>query len=81
MKNVVTKTKLIVFFIKMKYKVITSSSPEGLAEKINTLMENGYRLLGGVIVNVVRQQNRYSGTQHMDTINTLEYVQSVYKDD
>ena len=65
----------------MKYKVITSSSPEGLAEKVNTHVENGYRPMGGVVVNVTRQQNRFSGTQHMDTINSLEYVQSVYKDD
>lgn len=65
----------------MKYKVIRSSSPEGLAEKVNTHVENGYRPMGGVVVNVTRQQNRFSGTQHMDTINSLEYVQSVYKDD
>lgn len=75
------KTKLIVTSIKMKYKVVTSSSPEGLADKVNTLLENGYRPLGGIVVNVIRQQNRYSGTQHMDTINSLEYVQSLYKDE
>lgn len=64
----------------MKYKVVYSSSPERLEEKVNKLIEEGFTPTGGVNVNIIRQQNRYSGSQHMDTINSLEYVQSLVKD-
>lgn len=65
----------------MKYKVVSSSSPEGLEMKVGKLISEGFTPTGGVIVNIIRQQNRYSGSQHMDTINSLEYVQSVIKDE
>ena len=64
----------------MRYKVVTSSAPEQLTKKVNLLIEEGFTPTGPVQVNITRQQNRYSGAQHMDTINTLEYVQSVYKE-
>lgn len=64
----------------VKYKLVTSSSPEGLQNKVNELIEEGFTPTGGVNVNIIRQQNRYSGSQHMDTINSLEYVQSLVKD-
>jgi hypothetical protein len=63
----------------MKYRVVHSSSPEGLEKKVNELISEGFTPTGGVNVNIIRQQNRYSGTQHMDTINSLEYVQSLVK--
>jgi hypothetical protein len=65
----------------MKYKVVSSSHPEGLEKKVNKLISEGFTPTGGVIVNIIRQQNRYSGSQHMDTINSLEYVQSVIKNE
>jgi hypothetical protein len=65
----------------MKYKVVHSSSPEGLEKKVNELIGEGFTPTGGVNVNIIRQQNRYSGSQHMDTINSLEYVQSLVKDE
>lgn len=65
----------------MKYKVVSSSYPEGLEKKVNKLIGEGFTPTGGVIVNIIRQQNRYSGSQHMDTINSLEYVQSVIKNE
>ena len=61
----------------MKYRVVYSSSPERLEKKVNELIEEGFVPTGGVNVNINRQQNRYSGSQHMDTINSLEYVQSL----
>jgi len=63
----------------MKYKIITSSSPEGLEKKVTQLVEEGYEPTGGVNVTITRQQNRYSGSQHMDTINSVEYCQSLIK--
>lgn len=65
----------------MKYRIAISSSPEGLQEKVNDLISSGFTPTGGVNVNIIRQQNRYSGSQHMDTINSLEYVQSLVKDE
>lgn len=65
----------------VKYKVISSSSPEGLEKKVNELISEGFTPTGGVNVNIIRHQNRYSGSQHMDTINSLEYVQSLVKNE
>jgi hypothetical protein len=65
--------------LEMEYKVVNSSHPEGLEKKVNKLISEGFTPTGPVQVNIIRQQNRYSGSQHMDTINTLEYVQSVIK--
>jgi len=65
----------------MSYKVLSSSSPEGLTLQVNLHIEDGYVPTGGVVANITRQQNRYSGSQHMDTINKIEYIQSVYKNE
>jgi hypothetical protein len=65
----------------VKYRIVSSSSPEGLQNKVNELIEEGFTPTGGVNVNIIRQQNRYSGSQHMDTINSLEYVQSLVKNE
>ena len=65
----------------MEYKVVYSSSPEGLQTKVNTLIKEGFTPSGGVHVNVIHQQNRFRGSQHVDTINKLEYVQSVIKNE
>ena len=35
----------------MKYKIVTSSSPEGLEKKVTQLVEEGYEPTGGVNVN------------------------------
>jgi hypothetical protein len=65
----------------VKYRIVSSSSPEGLQNKVNELIEEGFTPTGGLNVNIIRQQNRYSGSQHMDTINSLEYVQSLVKNE
>lgn len=64
----------------MEYKVVNSSSPEGLQSKVNKLIKEGFTPIGGVHVNVTHSQNRFRGQQHVDTINKLEYVQSVIKE-
>ena len=64
----------------MEYKVLSSSSPQGLTEKVNGHVAEGYTPTGGVIVNIIQSQNRFRGSQHVDTINKLEYVQSVIKE-
>ena len=65
----------------MEYKVLSSSSPQGLTEKVNDHVAEGYTPTGGVIVNIIQSQNRFRGSQHVDTINKLEYVQSVIKNE
>ena len=65
----------------MEYEIVYSSSPEGLVKKVRSLIEEGFVPTGGVIVNIIQSQNRFRGSQHVDTINKLEYVQSVIKNE
>jgi len=63
----------------MDYKIIRSSTVDTLSEKVNEFILNGYEPIGSHQVVIIKSQNRYSGTQHMDTINTIEYSQTVKK--
>ena len=63
----------------MEYKIITSSSPQGLSSSVNQFIEKGWEPSGSHQVVVVKNQNRYSGSQHMDTINETEYSQTMIK--
>lgn len=63
----------------MEYKIVYSSSPEGLVGKVNQEIKNGWEPIGGHQVSEQHRQNRYSGTQHMDTIIKQEYSQSMIK--
>ena len=63
----------------MEYKVIYGESPNELSTKVNQYINEGWKLLGSHQVVVVREQNRYSGTQHMDTLYKLEYSQTIIK--
>jgi hypothetical protein len=64
----------------MEYKVLTSSSPEGLTEKINNLIEDGWKPTGSHQVVEQHRQNRYSGSQHQDTLIKHEYSISMVKE-
>ena len=46
----------------MEYKVVTSSSPEGLTRQVNELILSGWKPLGSHTVVETHRQNRYSGT-------------------
>jgi hypothetical protein len=63
----------------MDYIIIRSSTVNVLNEKVNDLILIGYEPIGSHQVVVIKSQNRYSGTQHIDTINTIEYSQTVKK--
>ena len=65
----------------MEYKVIESGSPNELTKRVNELIQEGWTPIGSHQVVVRREQNRYSGTQHMDTLNQLEYTQTLIKQD
>jgi hypothetical protein len=64
----------------MSYDIIYSSSPEGLVKKVNEKINEGWKPVGQHQVVEYHHQNRYSGTQLMDTIIKLEYSQTIIKD-
>lgn len=64
----------------MEYKVVSSSSPEGLTRQVNELILNGWKPVGSHTVVETHRQNRFSGTQHMDTRIETEYSQTMIKD-
>ena len=63
----------------MEYKIVTSSSPQGLSNSINLLIGEGWEPVGSHQVVIVKNQNRYRGDQHIDTINETEYSQTMIK--
>lgn len=62
-----------------KYKVVSGGSPNELTSKVNELLNEGWEILGGHQVVILRQQNRYRGDQHIDTLNEIEYTQTLIK--
>ena len=64
----------------MEYKVVSSSSPEGLTRQVNELILNGWKPVGSHTVVETHRQNRFSGTQHMDTRIEVEYSQTMVKE-
>jgi len=65
----------------MDYKIVTSSSPEQLTEKVNGLIKLGWKPVGSHQVLVRHQQNRFSGDQHKDTVYDVEYSQTMIKEE
>ena len=63
----------------MEYKIVSSSSPQGLSNSINLLIGEGWEPVGSHQVVIVKNQNRYRGDQHIDTINETEYSQTMIK--
>ena len=63
----------------MDYKIVISSSTEGLEKKVKSLIEEGYVPTGGMMSYITKSKNRFRGNQHVDTINSVEYIQSVTK--
>ena len=63
----------------MEYKIVNGGSPSELTTKVNEKLNDGWELVGSHQVVIHREQNRYSGQQHMDTLNQLEYSQTMCK--
>ena len=63
----------------MEYKIVSGGSPTDLTFKVNERIKDGWELVGSHQVVIHREQNRYSGQQHMDTLNQLEYSQTMCK--
>lgn len=65
----------------MNYKVVVTHSGEELSRKVQELMEDGWITIGSHQVQVRHEQNRFRGDQHVDTLNDLEYSQTLIKND
>lgn len=63
----------------MEYKIVSGGSPSDLTTKVNEKLNDGWELMGSHQVVIHREQNRFSGQQHMDTLNSLEYSQTMCK--
>lgn len=63
----------------MDYKVIYSSSPEGLTSSVRKHIEEGWTPIGGHSVVETHRQNRYRGQDHIDTLISSEYSQTLTK--
>jgi hypothetical protein len=63
----------------MEYKIVYGDSPSDINTKVNEMITDGWEPIGSHQVVVRREQNRYSGSQHMDTLNQLEYTQTMSK--
>lgn len=61
----------------MEYKIVSAGSPNELTTKVNERLKDGWEILGPHQVVIHREQKRYSGMQHMDTLNQLEYSQTM----
>jgi hypothetical protein len=57
----------------METRIIGSKSLQGLNEKIEKYYNEGYEVVGSHQVVEVHHQNRFRGTQHVDTIVEHEY--------
>ena len=77
------ENRIIFVFLKqthMEFKILTSTHPEGLTSKVKELIQQGWKPLGGHSVVETHRQNRYSGSQHMDTRIEVEYTISMVKE-
>lgn len=63
----------------MDYKIITANSTEKLQKKVQEYLDEKWTLVGGLHACRIHVQNRFSGTQHMDSLYEYEYSQGICK--
>jgi hypothetical protein len=64
----------------MEYVILSSMSPDQLTGKVNHMISQGWKPIGGHSVVELHRQNRYSGTQHQDTTIQVQYSQTMIKE-
>jgi hypothetical protein len=64
---------------KVEYRVIVSHSGYDLTDKVNQLISEGWIPIGSHQSVIKHEQNRFRGDQHMDTINDIEYSQTLIR--
>lgn len=63
----------------MEYIILIGRSAEDLTKKVSEKINEGWKPIGSHHVVIMHEQNRFRGTQHMDTINDLQYSQTMVK--
>jgi hypothetical protein len=63
----------------MDYKILTSSNSHTLTENVKLLISEGWEPVGSHQVVTIHDQNRYRGTQHIDTTHETEYSQTMVR--
>ena len=62
------------------YKILTSSSPERLMGMVNDHIKLGWKVIGSHKVVETHRQNKYRGSEMMETVIQSEYSQTIIKD-
>ena len=65
--------------VEMEYQVIVADNAYELTKEIKELISNGWEVKGSHQVALRRVQNRFSGERHMDSLNQIEYSQTMIK--
>jgi hypothetical protein len=60
-------------------KIAVAGSANALSIKINTMISEGWLPVGSHQVSRIDAVNRYSGTQHMSTMYSYEYSQTLIR--
>ena len=63
----------------MDYKVVSARNNDELTHKVKTLIAEEWEPIGSHHVVETHRQNRYAGSQHMDTTIKVEYSQTMIK--
>lgn len=63
----------------MEQKIITSGTAQSLNQKIADAIKEGWEPVGAHQAVEIHHQNRYAGTQLMDTRIEVEYSQTLRK--
>jgi hypothetical protein len=64
---------------KIQYKLFVSRNPSTFTQGINEYIQDGWEPVGSHSVVIINSLNRYSGSQHRDTLNEVEYSQTLIK--
>ncbi len=63
----------------MEYKIISGDSPGELTKVVMEFIKEGWKPSGSHQVVIRREQKRFSGPQHMDTLYQIEYTQTIIR--
>jgi hypothetical protein len=74
-KVVIPKIKNVI-----QYKVIETYSVTDLNRQVDEMIGNGWKPVGSHYVVVKHVQNRFAGTQHKDSVSSMEYSQTMIKE-
>lgn len=62
-------------------KIVTSTHAEGLNDSVNKMIAEGWQPLGSHQVVVTHEQNRFRGSEHVDTLVKHEYSQTMVREE